>query len=67
MIVCEKCGGESFTVESRAIGNTMRRRRACKKCNWRWRTVEVCIDALSDLAKAVRFIGEEKKRGRPNS
>lgn len=62
MIVCEKCGGDSFTVESRQAGATMRRRRACKKCNWRWRTVEVEINAMNDLAKTIQLIAGKKSQ-----
>lgn len=40
-VSCRHCGGASKVVETRKKDETIFRRRACKKCNWRWVTKEV--------------------------
>lgn len=57
MVVCEKCEGKSYVVESRSVGSTVRRRRACVNCNWRWRTIEIDIDAFSNLNETIKKLG----------
>jgi len=38
---CPKCGSGSVVKDSRQINVGNRRRRACKKCEYRWSTYEV--------------------------
>lgn len=59
MIECPWCGGASRTVDSRprdVSGRpTVRRRRACQKCDNRWTTFEVLIsnDLLANIDKPM--------------
>ena len=41
-MICPKCGCyEDEVINSRKYGNTIRRRRECQKCGFRFNTVEV--------------------------
>ena len=59
MIECPWCGGASKTTDSRPRdvwgAPTVRRRRACQKCDNRWTTFEVSIskDLLANLHKPM--------------
>jgi transcriptional regulator NrdR family protein len=61
MIVCDKCGGDSMTHDSRPVGNTMRRRRVCRACGFRWTTVEVRREALDQLADMAKRLGGKRQ------
>ena len=38
---CQKCGGDSYVIETREKPYGVRRRRECEKCGFRWSTIEV--------------------------
>ena len=52
MLQCPRCQGESGVRDSRPIGRTIRRRRECKQCRWRWSTFELSAEYMH----AVRII-----------
>lgn len=45
MVTCKHCGGDSMVKETRdydlAPIITKLRIRQCKKCRWRWKTIEI--------------------------
>lgn len=42
---------ESAVIRSEQVGNTIRRRRKCCRCNHRWPTFESSEDTAKELAK----------------
>jgi len=58
-LTCPNCeGGNVRVIDSRAApglisGNTVRRRRACSKCNHRWTTLELTDDEIKSLSNGM--------------
>lgn len=58
---CEACGGESAVVDTRQsklIPNSIRRRRKCLSCGFRWATNEIAGDFAGYMYQ--RFKRESK-------
>jgi transcriptional regulator NrdR family protein len=54
MILCEKCDGKSMVFDTRTIGPTVRRRRKCLSCGWRWSTAEVPLATFKEIKRAEK-------------
>lgn len=51
MISCPKCQSDSGVRDSRHIGKTIRRRRECKQCRFRWTTFEISAEYMHAIRK----------------
>lgn len=58
MLECPRCNGESGVRDSRPIGKTIRRRRECKKCRYKWSTFEISADYMNAIRKISRAAKE---------
>ena len=56
---CPKCGGNVGVIDSRSLktANTIRRRRICFRCEYRYSTYEVDADTYNILLKVSKNIG----------
>lgn len=66
MTISCTCGGMSTVKRSQAFERTIRRRRACHKCNARWTTIEITeaeYAKLNDLASAVQNLVQRTTGG----
>lgn len=61
---CPNCHeGSGFVTGTRHKENSIRRRRICEKCKFRWTTVEMPVDDLKKhMITAARFIKDMQKR-----
>lgn len=50
-INCPKCQTASAVRDSRPIGKTIRRRRECKQCRFRWSTFEISAEYMGAIRK----------------
>lgn len=46
--ICIKCGDCSDTKDSRPKGDTIKRRRRCCSCGYRWTTYELRLDYIDE-------------------
>lgn len=54
-MICRKCGSETHCIDSRdSKGNSIRRRRECVSCGYRFTTYEISDVALAELKRAER-------------
>lgn len=55
MIACPKCGSRTGVVESRGVGNFIRRRRICETvaCGHRVTTVEITVERMRRLSDPI--------------
>lgn len=52
-MLCEKCNNDSNVIDSRPVGNLIRRRRVCKSCGFSWKTFEISTSLrVEDFAAA---------------
>jgi len=59
---CGLCGGKSTVTDTRPWRGSIRRRRKCLGCDYRWTTIEVPADLaerLPDLAAALTRLSHE--------
>ena len=57
-IACPKCNCSQTAVidsrEANALGKgSIRRRRKCLRCSYRWRTYEISSDTLKEIRKSI--------------
>lgn len=52
-MTCPKCGGATFVKDSRPDEDTIRRRRECAECKYRFSTVEIDIDYYEKCLKGT--------------
>lgn len=69
--LCSRCEGKSEVVNSRKEKGQLYRRRACRRCDHRWSTLELSFDQLTLLnenAKVLRdltlMLLEARPRGK---
>lgn len=55
---CPKCPGTGWVMGSREKDGSVRRRRVCRKCGYRWTTSEIPIDSLKDLIDQAATIAK---------
>lgn len=49
---CPKCNSRNIKcVDSKPFDSTVRRRKKCFDCDYRWNTVEITVDRHSELLK----------------
>ena len=48
-MTCPQCGGETRITNSRKTCDTVRRRRECCECEFRFTTMEIELDLLNKL------------------
>lgn len=56
---CRICGGSTSVIDSRRVRykgtDTIKRRRLCSRCTFRWNTYEVCETLLEELMMPKKF------------
>ena len=57
---CPKCGGDTGVIDTRQPknSNTIRRRRMCFRCNYRYSTFEIDADTYNTLLGIAKNIGK---------
>lgn len=60
---CPRCSvGTAWVIDSREKDGSVRRRRRCKECGYRFTTAEVGVEDLKRIAvMAARIISDVKK------
>jgi len=56
-MLCPRCGQDDDKVKatSRVLkATTVRRRRVCNNCHWRWWTVEQATETVKEVADAMK-------------
>jgi hypothetical protein len=59
---CGLCGGKSIVTDTRPWHASIKRRRKCQSCDYRWTTIEVPYDLaerLPDLETALTRLSRE--------
>ena len=51
-MTCDICPGDTKVIESREVGNVVRRRRECVTCQTRFTTYEVSAEEVKGILKA---------------
>lgn len=64
MIICGKCGGTSSVTDSRPVHSTVRRRRKCESCGFKWTTFEMGSDLTRSMHNAARLLDSMIQQGR---
>ena len=52
-MTCQVCGGKTHITNSRSDGETVRRRRECLECGYRFTTEEVDADMLAQRQRKL--------------
>lgn len=63
-MACPSCGGrDTICLDTRPCrsNSSIRRRRGCRTCNWRWTTHETSGRALDDFIHLFAFVRDEDK------
>lgn len=50
-MTCPQCGGETHITNSRKSCDSVRRRRECRECGYRFTTIEIENDLLNKLTE----------------
>lgn len=60
---CPRCSvGTAWVIDSREKDKVVRRRRACKKCGYRFTTTEIQVERAKQLmVNAAKIISDVKK------
>ena len=54
---CAKCGGKNFDcIDTRRVSDTIRRRKVCLDCGYRFSTQEISIEEYHDLKRKESFV-----------
>ena len=67
MMMCEVCGYESAVIDTRkskTIPNSVRRRRKCLSCGFRWATNEIAGDFAGYMYQRFKADTKEAKEGK---
>jgi len=54
-VTCPKCGGDTTVADSRRseAGDSVRRRRRCLECNFRFSTLEIDVDYYDQIMQGL--------------
>lgn len=60
--ICPECEGDSIVIDTeKTFDRTLRRRRKCLVCGFRWSTVETRVLSVHDLRQALEALRDAPK------